>query len=80
MRGFLAVAVIALGSALPVSAETGASGSLDLATIAATIHSTTASLLDSRAVPQPAVWAVMFAGFGVAGMVQRGRRIEAEIA
>jgi len=78
MRGILTVAVIALGSALPVSADSGVGVWARYIGGAGVVALAGANPLDSLTLSGPAAWGIMLGGFGVAGMVQRGRRIAAE--
>jgi len=75
MRGILAVALIALGTALPVSADTGARyfgaseqyvseiGAADTAALASRVNG----------VPEAAIWTLMIGSFGLAGALRRPR-------
>jgi len=81
MRGFLAVALIALGTTLPASADTGAFGTRGSGRHISgpgAVEPTGLHLSNSRTVPLAAVWVVVLAGFGMAGMARRGRHLAAE--
>jgi len=80
MRGVLAIALVATGTVLPVSADIGSRGSERYVPETLVIERAGANLLDSLALPEPAAWVITLGGFAVAGMVQRGRRIATEFA